>query len=136
MKDQIRIMIVDDHEMVIQGLKALIENQPGFRVTSTYNSGLEAIKAYETDKQDIVLMDINMPIINGFETSAEILSKNKDEKIIMLSMEVTRAYMKKALEEGIKGYVSKSADIFELLSAIKSVFQGNKSFSNFISINS
>jgi DNA-binding NarL/FixJ family response regulator len=128
-------MIVDDHEMVIQGLKALIENQPGFRVTRTYNSGLEAIEAYQKDRQDIVLMDINMPIINGFETSAEILSKNKDEKIIMLSMEVTRAYMKKALEEGIKGYVSKSADIFELLSAIKSVFQGNKSFSNFISIN-
>jgi len=128
-------MIVDDHEMVIQGLKALIESQPGFVVTSSYNDGKEAISEFDPENQDIVLMDINMPIINGFETSAEILSKNKDEKIIMLSMEVTRAYMKKALEEGIKGYVSKSADIFELLSAIKSVFQGNKSFSNFISIN-
>jgi DNA-binding NarL/FixJ family response regulator len=127
-------MIVDDHEMVIQGLTALIENQPGFKVTKTYNSGIDAIKEFDEGNQDIILMDINMPTINGFETSAQILEKSANAKIIMLSMEVTSAYKKKALDEGIKGYVSKSADIFELLSAIKSVYQGNKSFSNFITL--
>jgi DNA-binding NarL/FixJ family response regulator len=120
--------------MVIQGLKALIEAQPGFAVSKTYNSGLKALEEYKSDDQDVILMDINMPKINGFETASEILERDPSAKIIMLSMEVTKAYMKKALEEGVKGYVSKSADIFELLEAIKSVFRGNKSFSKFISL--
>ena len=65
----IRIIIVDDHEMVIQGLVALISANPGFNVVKTYTSGLDAIDELEEVDPDIILMDINMPVINGFETS-------------------------------------------------------------------
>lgn len=120
--------------MVIQGLRALIENNPGFEVVRSYSCGLEAVKEYKIVNPDIVLMDINMPVINGFDTSSRILTNNPDAKIIMLSMEVTKPYIKKALEEGIKGYVSKSADINELLKSIKTVFNGGMSFNNYLQI--
>ena len=130
----IRIIIVDDHEMVIQGLKALIESNPGFEVVKAFTNGMDAIEEYTSINPDIVLMDINMPIINGFDTSSKLLALDQDAKIIMLSMEVNKPYMKKALEEGIKGYVSKSADINELLKSIKNVQGGGMSFNNYMQV--
>ncbi|NQZ79030.1 MAG: response regulator transcription factor [Ekhidna sp.] len=130
----IRIIIVDDHEMVIQGLVALISANPGFNVVKTYTSGLDAIDELEEVDPDIILMDINMPVINGFETSNRILSMHPTKRIIMLSMEVKKPYMKKALETGIKGFVSKGADISELIQTIKTVYSGGMSFNDYLQI--
>lgn len=130
----IRIVIVDDHEMVIQGLVALINANPGFEVVKTFTNGLDAIADLEQIDPDIILMDINMPIINGFETSNRILSMNPVARIIMLSMEVKKPYMKKALETGIKGFVSKGADISELIQTIKTVYAGGMSYNDYLQI--
>ena len=130
----IRIIIVDDHEMVIQGLSALIERNPGFEIVKTYSNGHKAIGEIEEVNPDIILMDINMPVINGFETSNQILSLNPSAKIIMLSMEVKKPYMRKALEIGIKGFVSKGADISELIQTIKLVNGGGMSFNNYLQV--
>lgn len=131
---QISIMIVDDHEMVIQGLKALLESQPFLQVKSTFNNGFDAIKQYPVDKPDIILMDINMPEINGFETAMEILKLDPNARIIMLSMEVSQSYMDKAINEGIKGYVSKSAEVNDLIDAIKAVNEGDSCFTFLLKI--
>lgn len=130
----IRLIIVDDHEMVIQGLVALIERNPGFEVINTYSNGIDAIDAIEETNPDVVLMDINMPDINGFETSNRLLSLNPAIRIIMLSMEVKKPYMKKALETGIKGFVSKGADISELIQTIKAVDSGGMSFNGYLEV--
>jgi len=128
----IRIIIVDDHEMVIQGLIALIERNTGFEIVRAYSNGLDAISELNKIKPDIILMDINMPIINGFEVSNRILSINPSARIIMLSMEVKSPYMRKALDTGIKGFVSKGADILELIQTIKLVHGGGMSFNHYL----
>jgi len=126
--EDIKISIVDDHEMVIQGIEALINNTEGMKVVSSYSNGYTAAANYQLDKPDLILMDVNMPDINGFQTSQLIQNKDPYAKIIMLSMEVTKPYIKKAYNEGIKGFVSKSADFSKLVDIIKSVNEGNMSF--------
>lgn len=125
---KVRIIIVDDHEMVIQGLRALLSGQPDIEIIKTYNDGFQAINDYEALNPDIVLLDINMPTINGFETANHILNLDNEAKIIMLSMEITKPYMEKAYEEGVKGFVSKSAEIKDLIAAVKNVNNGGISF--------
>lgn len=128
MFEAIKLVLIDDHEMVLQGLSALLESQPGVKVVKQYSSGYDAIEDIESIDVDMVLSDINMPLINGFDTSQAILKKKPDLKIIMLSMEISDAYIEKAQNEGILGYVSKRAPIEDLHSAIKEVYAQKSSF--------
>jgi len=130
----IKLTIIDDHEMVTQGLVALLHRNPGLSVVKTYTNGLIAIEEFPAIKPDVVLVDINMPIINGFDTANRILSMYPETKIIMISMEVKKLYMKKALETGIKGFVSKAADISELVQTIQSVYGGGLRFNNYLQV--
>lgn len=128
MEQNINIMLVDDHEMVLQGLSTLLGNHPGFKVIGQYTDGHSAIKAVKQLNVDIVLTDINMPNINGFETAQKIREIDAEQKIIMLSMEVKEAYVQKAKEEGINAYVSKDSPIQELIAVIKKVYLGKCHF--------
>lgn len=130
----IRLVIVDDHEMVVQGLSALLNQYTGIEVVRTFNSGYDLLSAYPDLQADLVLMDINMPTINGFETSAELLKIDPLARVILISMEVNTPYLNKAMEEGIKGYVSKSADIDDLVESIKKVYMGNTAFINHMEV--
>lgn len=124
LEKEIRIMIVDDHEMVVQGLQALFDSYSPLKVIASFRNGYDAVKSYEQVSPDVILMDINMPIINGFETSSMILEKFPTANILVLSMEVKESYIKKAMEIGIKGHLSKNADIEYLVDAIKKVSMG------------
>lgn len=125
---EIRIALIDDHEMVLQGLGALLDSQTGLKVIAKFKSGEDAVEQLEMDKVDVILTDINMPGLNGFETLSALIIKNPNSKIIMLSMETGSNYMRKAKEEGAKGFVSKTAPIEDLKEAILLVFQGNEYF--------
>lgn len=122
-------MMVDDHEMVIQGLKSLLENQPGVIIVGTFTSGLIATEEFLDLQPDVILMDVHMPIVNGFEALELIKEKDNDARVLMLSMEVKKPYVKKAHQLGASGYVSKSAPIDDLVAAIRKVHEGGEAFS-------
>lgn len=127
-EEEIRIMIVDDHEMVVQGLQALFDSYSPLKVIASFQNGFDAVNSYEQVSPDVILMDINMPVINGFETSSMILEKFPSAKILVLSMEVKESYINKARELGIKGHLSKNSDIELLVDAIKRVSRGEAQF--------
>lgn len=128
MHSQIQVIIIDDHQMVLQGLTALLNTHPGISVIKTFTNGHDAISELNQLDADVILTDINMPVINGFDTAKGILALDSNAKIIMLSMEVKKAYVDKAMNENIFGYISKSAPIEEVVSAIKKVYTGEKVF--------
>ena len=128
MNNNIELIIIDDHEMVLQGLEALLNVHSGIKVIGTFTNGIDAVNNFDLLNPDIILCDINMPVINGFETSKALLEKDKSSKIVFISMEVKPAYIEKALRENISGYMSKIAPIEMVVSTIRKVHAGEKCF--------
>ena len=128
MKNTINLILIDDHEMVLQGLKALLDGQPEIKIVQSFTNGQDAINQIKSLDIDIVLSDVNMPVINGFETAKRLRELKEDLKIILLSMENKEGYIEKAKAENLSGYVTKDAPIEELVFAIKKVSQGEVYF--------
>jgi len=122
-------MLVDDHDMVRQGIESIVKTDDQLCITKTAKSGIEALEVLEVlDGQEgnphIILMDIFMPEMNGLVTATKIKERFPGIKIIMLSMEISSEYVKTAFQNNIEGYLPKNADIDILLRAIKIVHQG------------
>ena len=129
----LRILIVDDHEMVREGVRLLLESLPQMQVSiDEASNGSEAIRKCNGRKYDIILMDIRMPGIDGITATTEILKKS-DAKIIGLTMHSEEVFAEKMLAAGAKGYILKNAGSGELEKAINRVQQGGLYFSNEIS---
>jgi two-component system response regulator DegU len=122
--NKIKILIADDHTMVRQGIKQLLELEHDFLVIAQAADGLEAIKLINMHHPDVILMDINMPHLNGIQVIEQLLSVNADLKIIMLTIHQDREYLIKTLQLGVKGYVLKDADSAVLIQAVRSVYIG------------
>lgn len=122
--ERIRVMLAEDHSMVRQGLKQLIELESDIKVVAEAANGVEAVDYYAIEQPDIVLMDINMPKQNGLQALEAIKGKSPDAKIIMLTIHQDREYLFKALQMGANGYVLKDADGAVLMEAIRKVNQG------------
>lgn len=122
--DKIRVMIVEDHSMIREGLKQLLELESDITVAAGLANGLTAVDQYLTVKPDIVLMDINMPQLNGLEALERIKQQDPGARIIMLTIHQDREYLFKALEMGAMGYVLKDAEAKVLIEAVRSVFSG------------
>jgi len=122
--ERIRVMLAEDHSMVRQGLKQLIELESDIKVVAEAADGNQAVDYYQVEKPDIVLMDVNMPKLSGLQALEKIKSKNPDAKIIMLTIHQDREYLFQALRLGAGGYVLKDADGAVLIEAIRKVFQG------------
>lgn len=122
--ERIRVMLAEDHSMIRQGLKQLIELESDIKVVSEAANGDEAISFFAIEQPDVVLMDINMPKQNGLQALEAIKQKNPDAKIIMLTIHQDREYLFKALQLGANGYVLKDADGAVLMEAIRKVYQG------------
>ena len=129
MERKLSLALIDDHEMVLQGLKALLSSNAGFEVKQCWTNGFEAVEHAKGDV-DIYLVDMNMPEINGLETAELLLRKVENAKVIFLSMELKKAYMDRAKDIGAMGYISKSASIDELMNSIKKVANGQECFTN------
>jgi len=120
----INVFIVDDHRMVIEGLCLLLNDVPDLQIAGTAQSGEEAIAQIPNAEVDVVLLDINMPGINGIDTCKQLLKSNPELKIVAISMHKESSLIKLMLSNGAKGYVLKNAGRDEVITAITEVYQG------------
>jgi DNA-binding NarL/FixJ family response regulator len=127
--DDIKIVIVDDHSLFRNGMKLLLTNAGNFSIIAEASNGKEFIELLNTTIPDIVLMDIDMPEMDGIEATTKALEIFPDLKIIGLSMYGEEEYYYKMIEAGVSGFLLKNSDINEVKTAITSVFDGGKYFS-------
>lgn len=132
MEKKINIAILDDHQIVIDGLKLLLENEIDMSVVLESNNGfslLEKLKKY-SDRIDILLLDLMMPEIDGYETALLLQNDFPEIKVIILSMNNDGKIVSKLIKNAdLKGFLSKSVNKMELIKAIKSVYSGESYFS-------
>jgi two-component system response regulator NreC len=120
-----KILIADDHGVVRQGLKALIETEAGMQVIGEASDGQEVVQMARQLSPDIILMDIVMPNLNGVEATRQILGENPDIRIIALSVHFDKHFVTEMLKAGASGYVLKSCLFDEVLRAIQTVGVGD-----------
>jgi DNA-binding NarL/FixJ family response regulator len=122
----IRILIADDHAVVAEGLRHLIEAQPDMQVVAIVGDGREAVQQAETLAPDVVLMDLSMPELNGADATRVILEQNPERKVIVLSMYADHEYVRRALKSGALGYVVKRSAAKDVVEAIRAVQAGQR----------
>jgi DNA-binding NarL/FixJ family response regulator len=120
----INILIADDHALIRQGLKKLIEMEKDMKVIAEVSNGEEAYRITREIMPDIILMDINMPGFNGIKAAKMLKKENSNTKIIFLTIYDDREYLIEAFKIGVEGYVLKDADSDELIKAIRIVKNG------------
>jgi len=121
---EVRIMVVDDHSLVREGIIALLGMQEEFNVVGEASDGREAIKTALKLRPDVILMDISMPGLGGMEATLEIRKDLPDTRILVLSQYDDMEYVNRFLKAGVSGYVLKSAGGAELIAAVKAVSRG------------
>ena len=122
-------MLAEDHILVRQGFRRILEDDPGIAVVGEARTGLEAIGQCKELKPDVVVMDLSMPELGGLEATAEILKADPQIKIVILSMYSNEAYVRKAFELGAKGYILKNAIEVDLTRAVMALAEGQAYFS-------
>ncbi|MBK8808501.1 MAG: response regulator transcription factor [Bacteroidales bacterium] len=123
------ILIVDDHQLFRNGLKFILSDCEDFEVIAEASNGEEFIKLMKNLKPDIVLMDINMPVMNGIDASRKALAVNPDLKIVILSMYDDEQYYNSLIELGVKGFLLKDATSDELKTSILRIYNNHTYFS-------
>ena len=124
-----RILLADDHGIVRQGLRAVLERDPSLEVIGESSDGREAVRLSESLQPDLVIMDISMPHLNGIEASKQILRANPLTRVIILSMHSDETYLIRSLSAGVKGYLLKESAEVDLVRAVQAVMQGKPFFS-------
>ncbi|HEX6320229.1 MAG TPA: response regulator transcription factor [Burkholderiales bacterium] len=122
----IRIIIADDHGVVAEGLKHVVEVQPDMQVVSLAVDGREAVRQARDLQPDVVLMDLSMPELNGADATRAILERDPKCRVIVLSMYSEREYVRRALKAGAAGYVVKRSAAKEVVDAIRAVHAGQR----------
>lgn len=128
----INILLVDDHEVVREGLAVLLNLQGDIKIVCQAENGHQAIAKAATLRPDIVVMDIAMPLLNGLEATRQILKDSSTTKIILLSAHSDDAYVQKAISLGVSGYLIKQTAAHALADAIRQVARGKTFFSPLI----
>lgn len=124
----ITIVLADDHEVVRQGLRALLEREPGFSLVGETGDGLEAVRLVELLNPKVLVIDLMMPGLGGLEVTRRVVTKNSHTRVIVLSMYSNEAYVAEALKNGASGYVLKCSPAATLVRAIKEVASGRRYF--------
>lgn len=132
--EKVKILLVDDHEMVRTGLKALIERNECFTVTAEASNGKEALMLCEQQEFDIVLTDITMPVINGIEFTKELMRLKPEQNVIALTMMDESKYIKEMLKAGASGYLLKHGGFDEISTAIETVLKGENYYTPKITV--
>lgn len=117
----INVLLVEDHDIVRQGIRALLENQPEVTVIGEACNGAEALEKLKILKPDVLIMDMNMPVMSGLECTRKVRSEYPDIKILVLSMHDHENYLIEMLDAGANGYVLKNTSKDELVFAIKKI---------------
>lgn len=132
--NEIKVLVTDDHQIIVDGLKSLLNNSADFKVIGEANNGREALKIIENVEVDVVLMDIDMPVMNGIETLKEIRRRRLEVKVIILSMHHEAGMIKSLIDLGAMGYLLKSSPQEELAAAIRKVATGQQYFSTQVTL--
>jgi DNA-binding NarL/FixJ family response regulator len=125
----IRVFLVDDHAVVRDGLRALLESQTDIRVIGDAHNGRTAVQAVERLRPDVVIMDLAMPEMNGIEATEQIRNDCPDTQVVVLSMHSTSEYIFRALKAGARGYVLKESAGVEVTAAVRAVHLGRRYYS-------
>ncbi|MEW6127274.1 MAG: response regulator transcription factor [Acidobacteriota bacterium] len=129
MTSPLRIIIVDDHPIFRQGLRQVIEKHPEFSIIGEANDGESAIALIAETQPDVVILDIDMPKMDGFEVVKQLKEKALSTHIIFLTMHKSEEMFNEALNLGVKGYVVKESAVIDILQGIKTVYAGEFYFS-------
>ncbi len=130
---QIRILLADDHRVMRSGLKLLLEREPDLRVVGEASDGRETVAMAEQENPDVVVMDIAMPALNGIEATRQIVGRNPDTAVAILSMHSDESYVIRSLKAGAKAYLLKDSAEADLIAAIRAITDGKSFFSPAIS---
>jgi DNA-binding NarL/FixJ family response regulator len=126
MSPTIRIVLIDDHALVRQGFRRILEEEPGLSVVGEAGGALEGVALVRQTRPDVVLMDMAMPDANGIHAAREILRERPETRILVLSMYSDSQYVRSALDAGVAGYILKSALETDLTRAVRAVAQGQQ----------
>lgn len=120
----IRIVLADDHRIVLDGLKSLLETDPDFAIIAALQSGEEVLEFFKKDQPDILLTDYTLPGISGLDLFKRIRGSHPKVKVAMLSMHDEASLVRNVLKEGVNGYLLKNIQQFELRNALKQISMG------------
>ena len=132
-KKKIRVFLVDDHQIVRDGIKSLLQNAPEITISGEASSGKELFDRIFSSNSDIILMDISIPDISGIELTRQISEAYPEIKVLILSMYTQEDFIVNAIAAGAKGYLPKNTTRPELLKAITELYEGNEYYSDAIS---
>ncbi len=121
---KIKVAIVDDHALIREGIKKLLELEESFEIVALAGDGHEALEVIQATRPDVILLDINMPNMNGIDCLKQIKLQFPDIKVIMLTIHEDAEYLIETINIGAEGYVLKDADVSSLIKAIQKVVQG------------
>ena len=125
----IRILLADDHLLMRQGRRHILEQRPDFDIVAEASSGIEAVEAARQHRPDVAIVDVGMKELNGIEATAQILKHSPHTAVLILSMYSDERYVVRGVKSGARGYVLKNSAGEELIQAIQTVHQGMAYFS-------
>ena len=125
----LRILLADDHSVVRQGLRRVLEERPEWQVVAEAGDGRDAVRLVEQHKPDVAVLDVAMPLLNGIEATRQITRRTPQKKVLVLSMYSDEAYVTQMLKAGATGYLLKDSADVDLLEAVQAVSQGKSFFS-------
>ncbi|MGD8941377.1 MAG: response regulator transcription factor [Gammaproteobacteria bacterium] len=129
----IKVLLVDDHAVVRDGIRARLERSADFQVVGEAVNGREAIQKVEELEPDVVLMDISMPVMNGMDAARYLRESHPEIKVIILTMHEHKEYIQGVIRCGAQGYIVKDVTAQEMISAIKTVMGGETYYSSCVS---
>lgn len=128
----IKVLLADDHRVMRDGLRAILERDQGFLIVAEAADGIEAVELTRQNKPHVILMDIHMPLLNGIDATRKILVEFADIQVVFLSMYATKEHIFQALKAGAKGYLLKETSGTEVVEAIREIVGGNRYLSKAI----
>jgi DNA-binding NarL/FixJ family response regulator len=126
---RLRILLADDHTIVRQGLRKMLEERPDWEVVAEAGDGREAVRQAELHKPDVAILDVAMPLLNGIEATRQIVKKSPATRVLVLSMHADDAYVIQILQAGATGYLLKDSADVDLIQAVTAVSRGTSFFS-------
>lgn len=133
MSEKVKIIMVDDHQIVRDGIKALIFDEEWIDIIGEASNHRELFSLLETQKPDMIMLDISMPEMSGIEIARKLTEERPEIKLLMLSMYMSEEFITNAIEAGAKGYLTKTTTQEEILNALKTINEGGEFYSDSVS---